>query len=168
MLLVIGGMALLNLVGALAPPLGSDDLIYHFVGPQRYLDAHKIIFIPDKFVTNLPFTMEMLWTAAIAIDSGELAQVANWSIGLLVLPWIVLIGRHAGLGLRGIVLAVVLFYSISAIAHLSESGNVGLGSTVFVLASVFALLQWQPERRLQWLFWPPSLRGYTPGPSCRM
>ena len=162
-LLATGAMAALNLAAALSPPLGIDDLSYHFIGPQRYLEAHKIVFIPDAFLTSLPFTMEMLWTVAIGMDSGELAQVINWSLGLIALFWIALIGRHAGLRLREITIAVALYYSISTITHVSETGVIEFGATVFILACVFGLLNWQREYRLRWLALAAVLMAFYAG-----
>ena len=163
LIFVVAVMASLNLIGALAPPLNPDDLLYHFVGPQRYLQSGDIHFIPDKYHTNLPFTMEMLWTAAIGIDAGELAQILNWSVGLLVLCWVVQIGRQVGLGAWGVLLAAVLLYSISTITHLSTSGGVELGATLFVLAAIFALLRWQQDRHLGWLALAAVLAGLYAG-----
>ncbi|MDA2932731.1 hypothetical protein MYX82_00145 [Acidobacteria bacterium AH-259-D05] len=162
-LLVIATLALLNLIGALSPPLNPDDLVYHFVGPQRYLQAHRIIFVPDKYYTNLPFTMEMLWTAAMAMDAGELAQLINWSIGLLVLGWIALLARHVGLDNRHVLLAAVLFYSITIVGHQSRTGNVELGGTLFILACLFVLLQWRAEGGFQWLVLAGILAGLYAG-----
>ena len=162
-LLATASGALLNLVAAQAPPIRMDDLVYHFAGPERYLSSNKIVFIPDMYLTNLPFTMEMLWTAAIAMDSAELAQIMNWSIGLLGLLWIGLLGRHVGLNMKGISIAIALYYSISTIAYMSSSGNVELGSTVFILACIFGLLQWQHKRNYHWLVISAILIGFYAG-----
>ena len=163
LLAAIALMALLNLVGALAPPLGVDDLTYHFVGPQRYLESNGITFVPDKFYTNLPFTMEMVWTLAIGIDSGELAQAVNWSIGLLILCWVALIGRKVGLGLRGVVLAATLTYTISTVSHMSTRGDVEMGAALFILGAVFCLLQWQRDPAMRWLVLAAVLAGFYAG-----
>ena len=50
----------------------------------------KISYIPDFAWSNLPFTMEMLWTLAIGIHSAELAQLLNCSIGILIVFWIII------------------------------------------------------------------------------
>ena len=153
----------LNLIGALAPPLGPDDLHYHFAVTRRYVAAHSIHFIPDKYYSNLPYVMEMLWTAAIAIDTGELAQLINWFNGLLAVGWIALLARQARLNWRHVILAGVLFYSISTVSDQSRSGSVELGGTVFVLACILGLLQWQAQRRLQWLALAGVLAGLYAG-----
>ena len=160
-LLALLALAVLYLIGALAPPLGPDDLSYHFPGPQRYLESHRIVFVPDKYYTNLPFTVEMLWTVAIGIDSGELAQVVNWGMGLLVIGWVALLARSAGLDNRHAVLAALLFYSITTVGDQSISGSVELAGTMFFLAAVFLLLLWLSRERPGWL--PIVIAGLLAG-----
>ena len=130
---------LLNLIGALAPPLGVDDLKYHFAIPKRYVNVGAITYIPDIYFSNFPFPMEMLWTLAISIDSGQLAQLINWSISLLVIGWIVILGNQSGLKLPSIIISLLLFYSITQVGHQSRSGTVELGGTLFFLAGTYLL-----------------------------
>jgi len=137
---------LINLIGALAPPLRTDDLKYHLAIPKRYVSNGAITYLPDYGYSNLPFTMEMLWTQAIAVDSGELPQLINWSIGLLVLGWIWALGRRAGMDKSLIVLAGVLFYTITNVGYQSRSGGVELGGTLFFLATLFVLLVGRGEK----------------------
>ncbi len=156
-------LAALSLVGALAPPLGADDLSYHLAVPKRYVAAHAIRFIPDKYYSNLPYTMEMLWTAAITIDDGELAQVLNWAIGLLAVAWIALLAREVGADHRAAVLAGFLFYSISTVGDLARSGNTEGGATTFLLATVVVLFQWRRRPQAPWVILAGALAGLYAG-----
>lgn len=134
---------LTNLIGALAPPLGVDDIKYHFAIPKRYINAGAINYIPDIYFSNFPFPMEMLWTLAICIDSGELAQLINWSIGLLVIGWIVILGYKSGIRTTLMLLPVLLFYSITTVGHQSRSGTVELGGVLFFLAAVYLINEYK-------------------------
>jgi hypothetical protein len=122
---------------------------------------HRIHYIPDKYYTNLPFTMEMVWTVAIGVDAGELAQVINWGIGLGAVGWIVLLTRQAGLEARYAVVAGVLFYSITTVADQSMSGSVELGGTLFLLAGAYLLLVWLGGTKTDW--WTVVLAGVLAG-----
>ena len=141
---------LTNLIGALAPPLGVDDIKYHFAIPKRYINAGTINYIPDIDFSNFPFPMEMLWTLAISLDSGELAQLLNWSIGLLVIGWIIILGYQSGLKSKSIILPILLFYSITIVGYQSRSGNVELGGVLFFLAGVYLINKYKEysERKL--------------------
>jgi len=134
---------LINLIGALAPPLVVDDIKYHLAIPKRYVEAGAITYIPDIYFSNFPFPMEMLWTLAICIDSGELAQLINWSIGLLVIGWIVILGNKSGLQTALTVLPVSLFYSITTVGAQSRSGMVELGGVLFFLACVYLINEYK-------------------------
>ena len=132
-----------NLIGALAPPLNVDDLMYHFAIPKRYVSAGTITYIPDFAYSNLPFPMEMLWTLGIGIDSGELAQLINWAIGLLVIGWVVILGYKSGLKSTLMLLPVLLFYSITTVGYQSRSGGAELGGTLFFLASIYVINEYK-------------------------
>ena len=103
---------MINAIGSLAPPLGIDDIKYHLAIPKRYIEMGSISFIPDFAWTNLPFTIEMLWTLAIGIGSAELAQLFNWSIGILIIFWMIILGKQLLLKGSQILISIILFYTI--------------------------------------------------------
>ena len=129
-----------NIIGSLAPPLGVDDIKYHFAIPKRYLNAGIITYIPDFGWSNLPFTMEMLWTLAMAVDSAELAQLLNASIGIIIIFFIYSFGRNLHLTREFSIISVLLFYSISNVSYSSQSGNVELGATLFFISGAYILI----------------------------
>tara|TARA_B100001540_G_scaffold273399_1_gene258287 strand:+ start:2052 stop:3923 length:1872 start_codon:yes stop_codon:yes gene_type:complete len=128
---------IINLIGSLIPPLNIDDVKYHFAVPKRYINDGQINFLPDIDFSNFPFPIEMLWTISIALDSGELAQLLNFSFSLVVLCWIYLIGIKANLNFQQNILALTLFYSISTVGHQARSGSVELGGVLFFLAGFY-------------------------------
>jgi len=132
--------AIINFIGAMAPPLAVDDIKYHFAIPKRYLTMGEISYIPDFAWSNLPFTMEMLWTLAIGIHSAELAQLLNCSIGILIVFWIISICKKTNLNLQNILISITLFYSITTVSELSQTGMVELGSTIFFIAGIYLLI----------------------------
>jgi len=139
-------LVFLNFIGALAPPLNIDDLKYHFAMPKRYINSAEINYISDIGFSNFPFPIEMLWTLAIGVNSGELAQLLNWAFGCIVILWIFALGSKAGLGIQELIISVVLFYSITNVGHQSRSGNVELSSCIFFLCGLFLLLEDKESR----------------------
>ncbi len=128
-----------NLIGALAPPLAIDDIKYHFAMPNRYVNERAITYIPDFHWSNLPFTMEMLWTLAISINTGELAQLINWSIGILIIGWVFYICKKKDVNTYNSLFAINLFYSTSTVPEISQTGLVELGGTLFFISGFFLI-----------------------------
>ena len=128
-----------NLIGALAPPLAIDDIKYHLAIPNRYVNERAITYIPDFHWSNLPFTMEMLWTLAISINTGELAQLINWSIGILIIGWIFYMCKKKGVNTNNSLFAINLFYSTSTVTEISQTGSVELGGTMFFISGFFLI-----------------------------
>ena len=85
---------ILNILGSLSIPIGVDDIKYHFAIPKRYVEAGEIIYFGDMLPESYPFPIEMLWTLALLLNTAELAQMLNCTIGLLVLLWIIKIGKE--------------------------------------------------------------------------
>ena len=154
---------LFNLMVALAPPLTIDDLTYHLAVPKRYVADHAIRYMPDIYYSNLPFTMEMLYTLSLALGSLGGAQLINWLNSLVVLGWIVVLARKAGLGRREMLLACLLFYAITTVSDQARSANVEIGGTAFLLGALAALLTWRDTFAAKWLILGGTLAGLYAG-----
>jgi len=70
---------------ALAPPLHFDALTYHLTIPQAYLQAGRLIYLPNNIFWGMSQLIEMLYTLAMAMGGTEAAPVLGWWIGLLAL-----------------------------------------------------------------------------------
>jgi len=132
-------LIILNIIGSLFVPLNIDDIKYHFAIPKRYLNDGIITFLPDIEFSNFPYPIEMLWTISIGLDSAQLAQLLNFSFGILVLCWIYILGKRASVDLQTIVFSLTLFYSISNVGNQARSGNVEMGGVLFFLAGFYCL-----------------------------
>ncbi|MCC6616001.1 MAG: glycosyltransferase family 39 protein [Anaerolineae bacterium] len=60
-------LLLLAFLIAIAPPFSWDSLVYHLVGPQRYLEAGRIIPHDDNFYLGMPKNGEMLFTVTMSL-----------------------------------------------------------------------------------------------------
>ena len=132
-------LMLFSLFGSLSPPLVIDDLKYHFAIPKRYVDSGAITYLADFGWSNLPFTMEMIWTLAISIHSAEFAQVINWSIGILVILWIKKCCDNFSFNIYVTIYSIFFFYTITTVFNISQSGLVELGSTLFFISGLYCL-----------------------------
>ncbi len=141
-----------NFIEALSPPLVIDDLKYHFAIPKRYMIAGEIDFVPDFSWSNLPWTMEMIWTLAIGLDSGILAQLVNFSIGLICLLWILKFCTVLNLNFNYTLISITLWYSISTVSNISSSGLVELGATMFFASAMYLIFELKSYDNLRMIF----------------
>ena len=155
-------MAGLNLVGALAPPTGTDDMNYHLTLPKIYAQTHQTGYVATLGLSATSLAMEMLWLLALLVRSGILAQLLNWSLGLTMAVLVAGLGWQLASRRTGL-LAATLMYSITAVSDLSASANVELGSAVFMLLAVLALLRWRAERAWRWLALAAVFAGFFGG-----
>ena len=132
-------LIILNIIGSLFIPLGVDDIKYHFAIPKRYLSDGIITYLPDIEFSNFPYPIEMLWTISIGLHSAQLAQLLNFSFGILVLCWIYILGKRASVDLQTIIFSLTLFYSISNVGNQARSGSVEMGGVLFFLAGFYCL-----------------------------
>ena len=158
LLLMVG----LNLVGALAPVTGSDDMNYHLALPKIYAQTHQTGYVTTHRLSAMPFTMEMLWLLGLLLRSGTLAQLLNWFLGLTMAGLVAGLGWQLASRRTGL-LAAVLMYSITAVSNLSASASVELGATVFILLACLALLRWRAERAWRWLVLAAVFAGFFGG-----
>lgn len=132
----------LNLSTALTPPISKDALIYHLVGPKRFIQDHGIGFISGNFYTNFPLTVEMLFTMGMLLKGPILAKLVHFSFGILTLAaifqWTVT-KSSVSTGL----LAAAVYYTLPLVAKLSGWAYIDLSLAFFVLIMIIALLHWR-------------------------
>jgi hypothetical protein len=135
----------LNLTTALTPPISKDALIYHLVGPQRFIQDHGIGFISGNFYTNFPFTTEMLFTMGMLLKGPILAKLIHFSFGLLTLVAIFHWTAAKSSVSTGL-LSAALYYTLPLIAKLSGWAYVDLSLAFFVLVMTTAFLDWNESK----------------------
>ncbi len=148
--LLVGGMGLMALVLALLPPTGWDALVYHLQGPRLYLEAHRLIAVPENFYLNWPAQVEMLFTWGMLLKGDTLAKLFHWVFWPLIAFLLYDLTRrtvHARAGRW----AVALWAGVPVAAELAGLAYVDLGLTAFVLAAVVAFLRWSETQRAGWL-----------------
>jgi hypothetical protein len=139
---------LLALTATLLPPTAWDSLVYHLVGPARYLQAHRLTFDFDNYYLFFPSFVEMLFTAGMALKGDVVPRLLHFGYLLLSLGALgAFLGRFWGrrLGL----LAAALFLSIPTAVQIASWSYVDLALTFYNLAALYALLVWLHPKRDQ-------------------
>lgn len=87
--LLLGGGAVLALLGALTPPHHYDPLTYHLALPKRFLETGQVGPVPDIVGSDLPLTIELLYGIGLAWGSDAFAQLLHFAFAGLtaVLLW---------------------------------------------------------------------------------
>jgi len=80
--LAAGGV-LAALAAALAPPTAGDALCYHLELPKRFLQSHRLDYLPYDDACTYPLLAEMWFLWALALDGEVAAQLVHWQWGLL-------------------------------------------------------------------------------------
>jgi len=132
------------LIGALAPPSANDwdTLAYHFAVPALYIKWGAIRYVPFIPHSNLPFSMEMLYTLGLMFPAAggmALAKLFHFAMGVLTALAIYTIGRKHFSPRAGL-LGALVFASIPLIGWEATSGYIDLGAAFFVTLAALALL----------------------------
>jgi hypothetical protein len=114
----IAATLLLAVLVALTPPTNWDSLLYHLVGPERYLQAHRLTFEFDNYLLFAPALTEMLFVVGMGLKGDVIPRLIHFGFLLLTLG---AVGAFAArywqrrLGL----LAAALFLSLSTAVQVS-------------------------------------------------
>jgi hypothetical protein len=158
--LFTGLIGLMALVRALLPPTGWDALVYHLQGPRLYLEAHRLIGVPENFYLNWPAQVEMLFTWGMLLKSDILAKLFHWSFWPLIAAMLYALGRRSA-GARAGKWAVALWAAVPLASELAGLAYVDLGLTAFVLAGFYAFIGWSESRRDGWLVLCSLFMGFA-------
>jgi hypothetical protein len=146
--LFVAATLLLALTAALLPPTEWDSLVYHLVGPDRYLQAHRLTFDFDNYYLFFPSFVEMLFTAGMALKGDVVPRLLHFGYLLLTLG---ALGAFAArfwqrsLGL----LAAALFLSIPTAVQIASWSYVDLALTFYSVAALYSLLVWLYPKQIQ-------------------
>jgi hypothetical protein len=142
--LFIAGVLLLSAAIALTPPVNWDSLLYHLVGPERYLRAHRFTIDFDNYLLFAPAFGEMLFTVGMGLRGDVVPRLIHFGYMLLTLG---ALGAFAirywepRLGLT----AIALFLSFPTALWISTRSYVDFALAFYLFAALYALLNWLPQ-----------------------
>ncbi len=142
--LFVAATLFLALTTALLPPTAWDSLVYHLVGPDRYLAAHRLTFEFDNYYLFFPSFVEMLFTAGMALKGDIVPQLTHFGYLLLTLGALGAFAARHWERRSGLV-AIALFLSIPTAVQIATWSYVDLSLTFYSFAALYALLNWLPR-----------------------
>lgn len=145
---------------AMVPPMSWDEISYHLAIPKIYVQHHRMVYIPYIAYSNMPFTMEMLYTLALLLGSDVLTHLLTLTTSLLTGVALVLFSRkylHRQIGL----LAATLYFSMQMIKRLSGVALVDVPLSLFSFLAVCTFWGWLEKREIPWLLLSAMLSGFA-------
>ena len=150
-LLALAGLIIaLTLLQTLTPPWDTDGLMYHLQGPRLFLQAGRILLLPDTWSANGPFTLEMLFTMGLAAGSDTFAKLVHLTYALLLVLGTFAFGRRmldpgAGWTSAAILIGIPILPVWASLAY------VDIGWALYEFLAVYAFALWVQNDRRQWL-----------------
>ncbi len=151
-LLVLTG--LVYLTEALAPEIFYDSLVYHLAVPKLWWLERRMVPTPANCFSGIPFNIEMLFGLGLALSGDVAAKLLHYACGAGAVAAIMALARRYGSPRAGW-LAALLFVGPPMVALEFGKTAIELGTTLFVVLSVFSLAlgleESRPEIRWRWL-----------------
>lgn len=134
------------LISTLLPPIEWDSWVYHLVGPERYISAHRLTHDFENYYLFFPSFAEMLFTAGMALKSDIVARLVHFGYLLLTLGALYAFSLRYWRGRYGLS-AVALFLSIPTAVLIATWSYVDLALTFYSFLALYALLNWLSSER---------------------
>jgi len=147
---------------ALAPAVRYDSLSYHLAVPLRYLEAGRMLELPESFQMYFAHYGEMLYLIAFALGDQPLPGLINFSAGILLTIQTYFLGKRLANRTLGWIAAVIL-YSLPIIGIESATTYVDIFIALFVTSALHAALLWSQGKGGRWLFLTGIFSGLALG-----
>lgn len=150
---MIGFVLAISLIGALAPPIAKDTLLYHFALPKIFAAQHGISFVEGNIASYIALGNEMhsVWAMLLGgIFDSRVAEAAAGATSFLFFPLLLLAtyggARELKIEGRWSLLAALMVASIPSAFYVASSSYIDLGLALYVSLAVFALSRWWREQ----------------------
>lgn len=143
-------VASINLLAALAPVIGVDELIYRLAAAKLYLRHGRLMYIPSMVFHQQPQHIQMIQLWGMALGSESSAQVVQWGMGVLLLLALVDLARHE-MPPTWALLSGAVFYTYSDVIVMSGRASPDLANGFFMALAIIAWLKWLKTDVNRWL-----------------
>jgi hypothetical protein len=157
-LMSAGLIAVLTLLQALTPPWDYDGLMYHLQGPRFFLEAGRIVLLPDIWQANGPLTIEMLFAVGLAFDSDTFAKLMHLACTVLLVLATFAFGRRY-LRPTGEWTAAAILVGIPIFPVWASLAYADMAWALYEFLALYALTLGMEDDRCRW----PALSGAMMG-----
>jgi len=158
-----GALALLfTFLQTLTPPWDYDGLMYHLQGPRLFLEAGRILPLPENWFTYYPSTWEMVYMLGMGLGSDIFARLIHFTTLIVLLASTFLFGRKWLPG-KGGWLAVALLIPNPLLFMWGSFAIIDVGWSLFQFLAAALTLQWMQERKVTLLLLAGVMQGLALG-----
>ncbi len=152
----------LSFLQSLTPPWDYDSLMYHLQGPKTFLNAGRILLLPDNWGANGPFTLEMLFMFGLRFESDNFAKLIHLSFALFLVIATFAFGRRffsREIGWIGtaILIAMPIFPIWASLAYID------MGWALYEFLGIYALFIWFDNHHRKYLLLSGIMSGLAIG-----
>jgi hypothetical protein len=161
--LVLSGSILgFTLLQALTPPWHYDSLMYHLQAPRLFLEAGRILLLPDLWQANGPFTIEMLYTLGLAWGSDSFARLLHLAYAVLLVLATFGFGKRY-LGRWEAWLAVALLVGVPILPFWAFAAYADMAWALYGFLALYALMLWKERSERRGLLLAGLMMGWALG-----
>jgi len=157
--LMLLGMAILQ---ALAPPWDYDGLMYHLQGPRLFLEAGRVLFLPDNWQANGPFTVEMLFGLGLSLGSESFAKLVHTAFAVLLVFSTFALGRRS-LGSAAGWITIALMAGVPLFSFWASLAYADMAWALCQTLMLICLLRWEEDRQRSSLILAGLFAGLAAG-----
>jgi len=141
----------LTILHALTPPWSYDALMYHLEAPRLFLEAGRLLFLPEIWQANGPLLTEMLFLPGLAFGSDSFARLIHATFGF----WMTLAVYAFALRFtsqRTARLSLWILLGVPVLPIVAGFAYVDLAWALYTFLAVYALARWSQNTELSgWL-----------------
>lgn len=140
----------MTLLQALTPPWDYDGLMYHLQGPKLFLEARRLVLLPDIWQANGPFATEMLLTSGLTLGSDTFSKLVHLAYAVLLVVGTFAFGRRT-LKLEGGRTAAEILVGIPIFPIWASLAYADMAWALYEFLGLYALTLWAESDHRQWL-----------------
>ena len=146
-----GVLALLfTFLQTLTPPWDYDGLMYHLQGPRLFLEAGRILPLPENWLTYYPSIWEMVYMLGMGLGSDIFARLINFIFLLLMVLSTGLFGSRFVSSRAGFISAGILV-GIPILLVWGQFAYVDIAWSITQFYAVAFFLLWTKEKKINFL-----------------
>ena len=144
------------------PPWDYDGLMYHLEGPKLFLQAGRIIPIPENWFTYYPSTWEMLYMLGMGLGSDIFARLMHFSSLILLILATYSFGRRF-LSKTGGWLSAAVMVGIPILFLWGICAYIDLTWALFQFLAVGLFVVWTQKKHVSLLILSGIMQGLSLG-----